>query len=99
MTSECLCLYSGVHKYTGCLPVCSPNAKFIAYAEEFRLTIRELETLQVVQLYSCLDRIRQLQWCPRSEYVLCGLQNRAIVQASSCYQRHACGQFLRFPGI
>jgi len=71
---------SGIHKYTGCLPACSPNGRYIASAKEYRLTIRELENLQVVQLYSCLDRIRTIEWCSRSEYLVCGLQNRAIVQ-------------------
>ena len=80
MLKDCNATCSGIHKYTGCLPACSPNGRYIASAEEYRLTIRELENLQVVQLYSCLDRIRTIEWCSRSEYLVCGLQNRAIVQ-------------------
>ena len=34
----------------------------------------------MVQLYSCLDRIRTMEWCSRSEYIVCGLQNKQIVQ-------------------
>ena len=71
---------SGCHKYSGCLPACSPNGRYIASTEEYRLTVREAESLQVVQLYSCLDRIRTVEWCSRSEYILCGLQNKQTVQ-------------------
>ncbi len=43
----------------------------------------EADTLQVVQLYSCLDRIRTMEWCSRSEYIVCGLQNKQIVQVQN----------------
>jgi hypothetical protein len=41
---------------------------------------------QVVQLYSCLDKISYIEWAPDSEYLLCGLFKRAIVQAWSVTQ-------------
>lgn len=36
--------------------------------------------MQVVQLFSCLDKIRDIQWCPNSLYVLCVLSKRPDVQ-------------------
>lgn len=41
---------------------------------------REASTLQVVQLYTCLDRIDHIEWSANSMYVLCGLYSRAIIQ-------------------
>eukprot|EP00967_Tisochrysis_lutea_P039461 scaffold47291_cov20-Tisochrysis_lutea.AAC.1 len=40
-----------------------------------------VETLRVVQLYACLDRIDRLEWADNSLYVLCGLYARSIIQA------------------
>ena len=47
--------------------------------------MRDVDTLQIVQLYSCLDRIKHIQWCCRSEYVLCGLLKRPTVQVSDAW--------------
>ena len=44
--------------------------------------MRDVDTLQIVQLYSCLDRIKHIRWCCRSEYILCGLLKRAVVQVN-----------------
>ena len=55
-------------------------------AVEYRLIIREAETLSVVQLYSSLDRIEHLEWSPNSMYVMCGLYSRAIIQIWSAEQ-------------
>ena len=41
---------------------------------------------QVVQLYSCLDKISYVEWAPDSEYILCGLFKKALVQAWSVSQ-------------
>ncbi|BDA42493.1 probable POC1 centriolar protein homolog A at N-terminal half [Coccomyxa sp. Obi] len=72
--------FSEAYRYSGSLPTYSPDGKYLATAEDFKLVVRDVDTLQVVQLYSCLDRIQQLEWCCRSEYVLCGLTQRPIVQ-------------------
>lgn len=64
----------------------SPDGRFIASAAEYRLVIREALNLNVVQLYSCVDRIDSLEWSPNSLYVACGLFSRAIVQIWSSEQ-------------
>mmetsp|Transcript_25008 Transcript_25008/g.64551 ORF Transcript_25008/g.64551 Transcript_25008/m.64551 type:complete len:456 (+) Transcript_25008:2492-3859(+) len=63
-----------------CAPCYSPNGLYLATAVEYRLIIREVETLRVVQLYACLDRIDRLEWADNSLYVLCGLYARSIIQ-------------------
>lgn len=39
--------------------------------------------MQVVQLYSCLDKIQHIEWSFDSQYVLCGLFKRGIAQVWS----------------
>lgn len=64
----------------------SPNARFIAVAVDYRLVIRDVLTLKVVQLYSCLDKITYIEWALDSEYILCGLYKRPMIQAWSLTQ-------------
>ncbi|KAL6747478.1 hypothetical protein V8C86DRAFT_2908902 [Haematococcus lacustris] len=61
-------------------PAYSPNGRFCAAAVDYRLIIREVETLRIVQLYSCLDRITQLEWSSNSLYILCSQSQRSLVQ-------------------
>jgi WD40 repeat protein len=42
--------------------------------------------MQVVQLFSCVDKISSVEWAPDSEYILCGLYKRPMVQAWSLSQ-------------
>ncbi len=46
-------------------PVHSPDGRYIATAVEYRLIVREVETLRVVQLFSCLDCIRWVSQATR----------------------------------
>ncbi|KAI8472330.1 MAG: WD40-repeat-containing domain protein [Monoraphidium minutum] len=64
-------------------PVFSPDGVYVAAVVEYRLVIREVQSLNVVQLYSCLDKIHKLEWDSSSRYVLCGLYDRATVQVWS----------------
>ncbi|GBF93064.1 hypothetical protein Rsub_05675 [Raphidocelis subcapitata] len=64
-------------------PVLSPDGAHVASAVDWQLTIREVESLQTVQIYSCLDKIHRLEWSPNSRYVACGLDDRATVQVWS----------------
>ncbi|KAG6415977.1 hypothetical protein SASPL_123398 [Salvia splendens] len=64
----------------------SPNATFLAVAVDYRLVIRDVHTLKVVQLFSCLDKITYIEWALDSEYILCGLYKRPMLQAWSLAQ-------------
>ncbi|XP_047939297.1 WD repeat-containing protein WRAP73 [Salvia hispanica] len=64
----------------------SPNARFLAVAVDYRLVIRDVHTLKVVQLFSCLDKITYIEWALDSEYILCGLYKRPMLQAWSLAQ-------------
>ncbi|GBG89539.1 hypothetical protein CBR_g49329 [Chara braunii] len=74
--------FSETYKHSG--PCAwSPDGKLLAIAVDYRLVVRDLDTLQVVQLYSCLDKISHIEWAPDSIYILCGLFKRAMVQVWS----------------
>lgn len=75
--------FSETYRFSGPVPVCSPNGKYIAAATEYRMVVRDALTTQVVQIYSCIDKISDVQWCPNSTYIMCGLVKRAIVQVWS----------------
>ena len=45
-----------------------------------------LYDLQVVQLFSCLDKISYIEWANDSEYIRFGLNKRPLIQAWSLTQ-------------
>nr|AGT21477.1 WD40 repeat-like superfamily protein [Tarenaya spinosa] len=77
--------FTEAYKQTG--PCCfSPNSRYIAVANDYRLVIRDTFSFQVVQLFSCLDKISYIEWALDSEYILCGLYKRPMIQAWSLAQ-------------
>lgn len=77
--------FTEAYKQTGPC-VFSPDARFLAVAADYRLVIRDVLTLKVVQLFSCLDKITYIEWALDSEYILCGLHKRPMIQAWSLKQ-------------
>jgi hypothetical protein len=75
-----------VYRCNGPPPVFSPNGRYLATAVDFRLVVRDVDTLNVVHLFSCLDKIQHIEWAADSDYLLCGLYRRAMVQAWSVQQ-------------
>eukprot|EP00696_Hemimastix_kukwesjijk_P004594 gnl/Hemi2/15891_TR5251_c0_g1_i1.p2 gnl/Hemi2/15891_TR5251_c0_g1~~gnl/Hemi2/15891_TR5251_c0_g1_i1.p2 ORF type:complete len:446 (-),score=122.24 gnl/Hemi2/15891_TR5251_c0_g1_i1:1365-2702(-) len=74
---------SDLYRQSGSLCKWSPDGKYLANAADFRLLLRDVETLQIVQLYTCLDAIQQVEWTSDSKYVLCSMFKRGIVQVWS----------------
>ena len=71
---------SEAYPFSGPHPHFSPDGEYVAVVVEYRILVREVDTLRVVQLYSCLDKIQSYQWSPDSKYILCVLKGRPIVQ-------------------
>ncbi|KAF3336298.1 WD repeat-containing protein WRAP73 [Carex littledalei] len=77
--------FTEAYKQAG--PCCfSPDSRFLAVAVDHRLFIRNVISLKVEQLYSCVDKISFIEWAPDSQYILCGLYKRPMVQAWSLTQ-------------
>lgn len=64
----------------------SPDGKYLASVVEFRLIIRDVDSFQIQNLYSCLDTIQYIEWSADSQFILCGLFKRGIVQVWSLEQ-------------
>ncbi|KAB0341792.1 hypothetical protein FD754_018718 [Muntiacus muntjak] len=47
---------------------------------QYRLVVRDASTLQILQLYTCLDQIQHLEWSADSLFILCALYKRGLVQ-------------------
>ena len=70
----------------------SPNGRFIANASQFRLVIREFETLQIIGVLTCIDSIDKVIWSPNSTMVLTSCYKRGVsqiwsIQSSSCISK------------
>ena len=82
MQNTCCSLqeFSDQAVFTGPLPCFSPDGKHIALAQDYRLVVRDVETLAVVSLFSCLDQIDAISWSPCGELILCGMYKRGTAQ-------------------
>ncbi|KAK3701374.1 hypothetical protein QZH41_008742, partial [Actinostola sp. cb2023] len=49
----------------------------------YRLIIRDVQTLQILQLYTCLDNIQNIEWSSDSLYIMCAMYKRALIQVWS----------------
>lgn len=47
---------------------------------QYRLVVRDVNTLQVLQLYTCLDQIQHAEWSADSRFILCAMYKRGLVQ-------------------
>ncbi|XP_052286453.1 WD repeat-containing protein WRAP73-like isoform X1 [Dreissena polymorpha] len=64
----------------------SPDGKYLASVVEFRLVIRDVDTFQIQNLFSCMDTIQHVEWSADSQFILCGLYKRGLVQVWSLEQ-------------
>lgn len=61
----------------------SPDGRFVAVATDFRLAIRDVDSLQIVQLYTNVDEIARIEWSCDSLFVLCAVPRRGVCQVWS----------------
>ncbi|XP_039612031.1 WD repeat-containing protein WRAP73 isoform X1 [Polypterus senegalus] len=78
--------FSEVFKHSNQLCRISPNGKYLATCVQYRLVIRDFDTLQILQLYTCLDQIQFVEWSSDSSFILCAMFKRGLVQVWSMEQ-------------
>ncbi|XP_073417808.1 WD repeat-containing protein WRAP73 isoform X1 [Dendrobates tinctorius] len=78
--------FSEVFKLSNQLCKFSPNGKYLASCVQYRLVIRDVSTLQILQLYTCLDQIQHVEWSADSMFILCAMYKRGLVQVWSLEQ-------------
>ena len=52
------------------------------------MVVRDSETLQILSLQTCLDPVQRLEWSPDSQFVMCGMYKRGVVQVHT-HSTHA----------
>ncbi|XP_014667868.1 PREDICTED: WD repeat-containing protein WRAP73-like isoform X2 [Priapulus caudatus] len=75
--------FSELFKQSNHLCGFSPNGKYLASAVQFRLVVRDVKSLQILQLFTCADTIQYIGWAPDSCFLVAGMFKRGIVQVWS----------------
>uniref|UniRef100_A0A8C3WZK5 WD repeat containing, antisense to TP73 n=1 Tax=Catagonus wagneri TaxID=51154 RepID=A0A8C3WZK5_9CETA len=78
--------FSEVFKLSSLLCKFSPDGKYLASCVQYRLVVRDAGSLQILQLYTCLDQIQHIEWSADSLFILCALYRRGLVQVWSLEQ-------------
>ncbi|XP_010773186.1 WD repeat-containing protein WRAP73 [Notothenia coriiceps] len=78
--------FSEVFKQSNQLCKVSPDGKCLATCVQYRLVVRDVGTLQILQLYTCLDQISHMDWSSDSLFILCAMYKRGLVQVWSLEQ-------------
>uniref|UniRef100_A0A8D0F9F8 WD repeat containing, antisense to TP73 n=1 Tax=Strix occidentalis caurina TaxID=311401 RepID=A0A8D0F9F8_STROC len=78
--------FSELFKLSGLLGRFSPDGKCLASCVQYRLVVRDASTLQILQLYTCLDQIQYIEWSSDSLFILCAMYKRGVVQVWSLEQ-------------
>lgn len=75
--------FTELYKQSSNLCRFSPNGLYLATAVQFRLVIRDAETLQILHLFACTDTVQHVSWSPDSELVCCASFKLGVVQVWS----------------
>ncbi|XP_038677952.1 WD repeat-containing protein WRAP73 isoform X1 [Scyliorhinus canicula] len=78
--------FSELFKQSNQLCRLSPDGRYSAVCVQYRLVIRDVHTLQVLHLYTCLDQIQYVEWSADSLFILCAMYKRGLVQVWSLEQ-------------
>ncbi|XP_064779235.1 WD repeat-containing protein WRAP73 [Oncorhynchus masou masou] len=78
--------FSEVFKQSNQLCRVSPDGKYLATCVQYRLVVRDVNTLQILHLYTCLDQIVHMEWSSDSLFILCAMYKRGLVQVWSLEQ-------------
>ncbi|CAF1173852.1 unnamed protein product [Rotaria magnacalcarata] len=61
----------------------SPDGQYLASANQYRLVIRASTTLEIINVFACIDVIHIIEWSPDSHFILAGLLKRSAIQVFS----------------
>lgn len=75
--------FSEAYKFSGPEPVFSPDGRYLATSVDSRCVIRDSDSLAVVQIFSCADKIDKIAWSPNNTHVLCALYHRSLLHVWS----------------
>jgi hypothetical protein len=61
----------------------SPSGCLLASATGCKITVRDLNTLQVLQIFQCIDKPDKVEFSPDSSYLFCAFLSRGAIQCFS----------------
>lgn len=64
----------------------SPDGLWVGTGVQHRLVVREVSSLVIGRLFTCLDAIQSVEWSADSQFILCGMFKRGLVQVWSIEQ-------------
>eukprot|EP00916_Digyalum_oweni_P009404 GHVL01015842.1.p1 GENE.GHVL01015842.1~~GHVL01015842.1.p1 ORF type:complete len:526 (+),score=61.28 GHVL01015842.1:28-1605(+) len=67
--------------YNQSLTSWSPDGRFLAGVNGFRLVIRDPQVLNIIHVFTCLDKIDSIQWALDSQHISCLIKKHSCVQA------------------
>lgn len=70
--------FTDVQKQTG--GQWSPDSKHLAVASQNRVLVRDAESLNLVQVYICGDKVERIEWSADSQYLLTEIAKQSVVQ-------------------
>lgn len=73
--------FTEVQKQTG--GQWSPDRKHLAVAAHNRVLLRDADSLNLVQVYICGDKVERIEWSPDSQYLLTEIAKQGVVQVWS----------------
>lgn len=75
--------FSESYRATGPQPAYSPDGEYLATAVDYRVIVRDVDSLEVAAMFSCVDRVDQLEWAPAGDLLLAALHARGTTQVFS----------------
>ena len=58
----------------------SPNGRHVCSCSQCRVVVRDVATLQMIAVFTCVDPVQYVEWASDSVHVMCGMFKRAMVQ-------------------
>ena len=80
--------FTELYKQSGNLCSFSPNGLYLATAVQYRLVIRDADSLQILHLYNCNDTPQDILWSPDSDLILTANYKTGCIQIWSLRDEH-----------
>lgn len=80
MTSFQTCDFSDALEQSNGLVQFSRRTNYVAAASGNKLIVRDANSLEIIQVFPCIDKIERLEWAPDGQYVFCAMIVRSAVQ-------------------
>jgi len=78
--------FSELFKQSSLLSKFSPDGQYLVSCVSYKVIVRDVESLQIIRLYTCIDAVQMIEWSSDSRFLLCAMYKRGICQVWSIEQ-------------